>query len=422
MKLLIIEQPLGNRGDESAHRGLINKLIEGYPYAQITILFYGVKESSIDEFRVLSPNVEYVNIPIVSRRIFSIDRMIKAAQMFKLPYAMYLYPFMRKVLKFYKQADYVLCAPGGINLGGFQDWRHVAFLYMAKLEKKKVIYFARSIGPFKENRCRDRRFNKLSKELLSYFSFISLRDYYSQAIADDWGVKAVKTIDSAFLHYTKVNIPMSFQEQIQGHDYMVLVPNSLAWHHDFKKYSFDDFFKFWVKLTNALLMAYPQYKIAMLPQTIGHSKFLPDGYKYFCQIKQACLAPQRIVVLNEKYGSDIQQAIIADAKFLIGARYHSVVFAINQATAFVSLSYEHKMSGVVAILGKENSEVVLQNIFNDAPDDKKQEIAINHIIELTRSLKSDKAAQQQARLVADAGFDELKQYFTTNKKLFQFYP
>ena len=62
MKILIIEQPLNNRGDESAHRGLVNKLIQEYPDANIKVLFYGRKDKDVEIFRVESSRVEYVNI------------------------------------------------------------------------------------------------------------------------------------------------------------------------------------------------------------------------------------------------------------------------------------------------------------------------------------------------------------------------
>ena len=35
---------------------------------------------------------------------------------------------------------------------------------------------------------------------------------------------------------------------------------------------------------------------------------------------------------------------------VIGARYHSIVFAINNCVPFVCLSYEHKMSGMLESL------------------------------------------------------------------------
>ena len=46
----------------------------------------------------------------------------------------------------------------------------------------------------------------------------------------------------------------------------------------------------------------------------------------------------------------MQQFIIKDADFVVGARYHSIVFAIKCRTPFFALSYEHKIVGMLELL------------------------------------------------------------------------
>lgn len=89
MKILIIEQPLNNRGDESAHRGMIHSLTERYPHIKITVLFYGRREEEIDYFRVISANVNYVNIAIKNHKVFSVHRIIKLLMISKLSILLY---------------------------------------------------------------------------------------------------------------------------------------------------------------------------------------------------------------------------------------------------------------------------------------------------------------------------------------------
>ena len=59
--ILIINQPLGNRGDESAHRALVRNLNEALPNVKITILFVGYKKDAVDSFVVDHPYHLYVN-------------------------------------------------------------------------------------------------------------------------------------------------------------------------------------------------------------------------------------------------------------------------------------------------------------------------------------------------------------------------
>ncbi|MBQ8867000.1 MAG: polysaccharide pyruvyl transferase family protein [Bacteroidaceae bacterium] len=404
MTFLIIDQPINNRGDESAHRAFVNRLSLAYPEAKIQVLFFEKLPIEVDEMRVVRPNVEYINIP-TKHRLFAPHRMIKLWMMLGLPFMLYTSPTVRKMLPYYQDADYVICAPGGIDLGGFQNWIHLGLLHLARKKKKKILYFARSIGPFPVRTWLNRRFKKQSLELLHYFSFLSLRDAKSQLLAKELKVPYVPTIDSAFLHYTPEMAPESFTNQIGTDDYLVLVPNSLAWHHDFKQYTFDEIRGFWVRLANRLLKEYPNLKIAMLPQTVhyGYVVALPDGYKLFSRIREESDCPERVVVLEEQYGSNIQQNIISKAKFLIGARYHSVIFSINQDCPFISLCYEHKMKGVTDMLGLEDINIL--ELFDGSPlDETRMEQFINRVMEMTHRITADEKNGERAREIANNGF------------------
>lgn len=389
-KILFIEQPLRNRGDESAHRGIIKSILSKDSNVQITVIFckkYTNKD--IDEFRVNDKRVDYVNfiVPTIEN-IFS-KRIFKIALIFNQKYFLHILPIIRKIKKYYDDADYIICAPGGISLGGFMDWMHAGLLFFAKSRKKKLAYWGRSIGPFDND-----TFKKVSQQILSSCDFVSLRDIKSQNIATQLGIKYTPTLDSAFLADVSETLPEEVTLNLKS-NYIVFVPNSLVWHYGFKQYPFNNIFKFWISFTNALIKEYPDHQVVMLPQTMGdYSAWeFPEGEKFFLQIKDACNLPQQVFVLNEKYGSDIQQSIIKNANFLIGARYHSIIFAINQDIPFISLSYEHKMSGVIKALDKQNCEVIL----NDVLSSNNQDEQIDNIIELTHNIKSDLAAKIKAK-------------------------
>ena len=61
MKILLINQPLNNRGDESAHRGLMRFMLRELPDAEIRVLFDGIKKESVNEFIVDSTQIKYIN-------------------------------------------------------------------------------------------------------------------------------------------------------------------------------------------------------------------------------------------------------------------------------------------------------------------------------------------------------------------------
>ncbi len=400
--ILIIQQPVGNRGDESAHRGLMSKLIRKYPDYKITVLFFCRHQKDVDEIMVDHPHISYSVVKADWPGRLTL-KMIQIYAKGDIPLAaIKILPSIRQIIKYYKEADYIVGAPGGINLGGFRDWIHVAMFMIAKDLNCKLSYFARSIGPFSDTTKEDALFKRRCEELFRYFDVMSLRDDQSIELAKSLSIDAIETIDSAFLRdEVTCEIPKSFERELEKSEYIVFVPNSLVWHYKYKSLSLDEVTTMWAKLLNRLLEEYPSYKVVMLPQTTGYSDLIPDGYLFFNKIKELATSPKRVVILEEQYGSDIQQRIISKAKLLFGARYHSIVFAINQGVPFVSLTYEHKMSGLLSMIGLSANQINIERALIE--DKTKDDILINDIISM--GLKAQPIGENRAKIIADNGFN-----------------
>ena len=67
MNILVINQPLSNRGDESAHRALIFSLLKSFPNASIKVLFLLKSESAVKALKV-DERVKYININFTNYR------------------------------------------------------------------------------------------------------------------------------------------------------------------------------------------------------------------------------------------------------------------------------------------------------------------------------------------------------------------
>ena len=195
-------------------------------------------------------------------------------------------------------------------------------------------------------------------ELLKEFDFLSLRDNKSMKIADELGLKYIPTVDTAFLTSPSENIIPYIPFGLSNQLYAVIVPNQLTWHFAFKDIQQQVIDSFYVSIIRTLLNDYPSFKFIMLPQLFAKSN---GDYSYFKKLAEQ-ISSDRIFVLKDDLNSDIQQSIINHAKFVIGARYHSIVFSINNATPFVSLTYEHKMSGLLSSLGLDNYSLDITNL------------------------------------------------------------
>ena len=397
-EILIINQPLNNRGDESAHKGMIRAFLKKLPEVKFTVLHIGVAQSSIEAFKVNDERVNYVNITRGFQHGYGLlEKIVYGYGLSSC--LLYTHPLHWRIMSYYNKADIVVCAPGGICLGGFQNWGHLFNLEHAKSIKKPLVYFGRSFGPFPTKTRNNRLFKKLSFEMLNYFSFLSIRDKETELWADKLKIKYISTIDSAFLDSPKAQIPQEINDKINGCDYVAFVPNLLIWHPAYKDISKENVLIFYSKIIKLIKCKYQQYKIVLLPQTFNYGTYKGDDIHFFKEIKNK-EKDDRIIVLDDCYSSDIQQTIIRKCKFLIGARYHSVVFALNQAVPFLALSYEHKISGLLKRLDKTDCMIDIAH----AIDDKESiEMAISTIKKMIPTMKPDFAARDRAKAIAKEG-------------------
>ncbi|MBQ9201251.1 MAG: polysaccharide pyruvyl transferase family protein [Bacteroidales bacterium] len=401
MKILIVNQPLCNRGDESAHRALVRSLSDSLPTAEITVLWVNGNADSIRQFSLGMPKIHYLNVH--SRKWFHqvADAGLKRGRR----WLWHCHPTSRKLLRLYREHPWVICAPGGICMGGFQNWDHLLMLEMARYSGCKIAYYGRSIGPFPTQTKDNRLFREISLRLLHYFSFLSLRDKKSEELAGELDLRFVSTVDTAFLDRPHPTLPAELEHFTQE-NYVVFVPNLLIWHYAYRgKLTLKDVLCFYAGILQEICRQYPGQQVLMLPQTFDYGTYEGDDILFFKDLERHC-QNDRLVVLNDTYSSDIQQTLIARASCVIGARYHSVVFALNNAVPFLALSYEHKINGLLSALGKEDLAVDISGdrLFSATGREK----VIQEFSESIKNLQPDQEAMHLAGQKAAKCFDQLK--------------
>lgn len=394
MKIAIINQPLANRGDEAAHKAFVRRLVAALPDCQIDVIFLYALQENVDAIKVEAENVRYIIMPY--RRIMGIP--MKMAFFLNVFWVSYFHPTLRKFRNTLKGYDKVICAPGGICMGGFMNWSHIWTLNVAKKLKKPIFYWGRSIGPFSDETYKKKVFKKYSYDLLRYFSYISLRDTTSVKLAKKIGITVDEVVDSAFLENPIAEIPSDLQAELAGGEYIVFVPNELTWHYRYSSVPKENIDGFYLNIIAMLEQKFPNAKIVMLPQT--YNSFVNDC-SYFEKLKSLSKS-KNIIVIDETKSSDVQQKIIAGSKLVIGARYHSVVFAINNEIPFISLSYEHKMKGLLEVLNMTDRMIEIQDIFDSGTSIFESSLdKVEHLV----SGKLEKPSASQAREIVWNGFE-----------------
>ncbi len=381
--ILLIDQPVNNRGDEAAHKSLLRKISKDYPEYKIICLLRSINPNTIVQMCVDNENIEYVNLP--NEKGFRQIREFLCSK--KLESIGSFFHFNRQLDSYIKKSDLVLVSPGGMNLGGFKTWNHLYIVRRCKALHKPVIYYSRSIGPFNYETNKDALFSELSIEFLQNVDFLSIRDSKSCSIAAENHIKHMVSIDTAFLDNPVANIPKSLKLPADG-KFVVFVPNELKWHPNFRTID-----KGILEEKYHLIINYicenTDYDIVMLPQLYN---VLNRDFSYFSYLRVNSKYVNRIIVVEDVVSSDIQQKIISMATAVIGARYHSVVFAINNVIPFVSLSYEHKMNGLLEQLGLSAHSI---------PFATKEDIAKFNIKDVAKVLAlKDKIQIESAKLKA----------------------
>lgn len=396
MKIAIINQPLANRGDEAAHKAFVRRLVAALPDCQIDVIFLYALQENVDAIKVEAENVRYIIMPY--RRIMGIP--MKMAFFLNVFWVSYFHPTLRKFRNTLKGYDKVICAPGGICMGGFMDWSHIWTLNVAKKLKKPIFYWGRSIGPFSDETYKKKVFKKYSYDLLRYFSYISLRDTTSVKLAKKIGITVDEVVDSAFLENPIAEIPSDLQAELAGGEYIVFVPNELTWHYRYSSVPKENIDGFYLNIIAMLEQKFPNAKIVMLPQT--YNSFVNDC-SYFEKLKSLSKS-KNIIVIDETKSSDVQQKIIAGSKLVIGARYHSVVFAINNQIPFIALSYEHKIKGFLEKLGFTQNMVEIQDIFDSGNENLRVAATESGRNLLERAIKPKNT---EAKRIVESGFEKL---------------
>lgn len=362
MKILIINQHAGNHGDEAAGKGLIKGLKSKIDLTKnkVSILY---NKNTINELEKIDDNQHISHFS--GNRLDKLGKIIAMAS-FVLPFRLgknliKLSPILSTEYKLIKESDKIINAPGGVNIGPYKDWRYLWRLYISLKLKKDVAIYSISFGPLPENFL----FKKVSLYVLKNANFFSIRDKQSQSFATEFGLNYISSIDTAFIGYEDVKqLPENIDKLIHN-DYVVIVPNELhnwgnmnKWHHNFKNCNKNDLDEIYINIIKYILSL--NKKIYLLPQLYGTQ----NDVNYFNVLKTK-IGNSNIIVIDEKYNSNIQQTIVKNAKFLIGARYHSIIFALNNKVPFLSLSYEHKMKNTLEILGLENNNIDLVDLLSN---------------------------------------------------------
>ncbi|WP_378180233.1 polysaccharide pyruvyl transferase family protein [Aquimarina sp. SS2-1] len=388
-KILLLNQHTCNHGDESAGMALIRKIKENHNNVKVDILYNWYFKLSQDA-HIGNGMEDLKDINHFHFPLGKIDKLMIRMSVFIPSISSFFHLFsnaLRKQNSLIKSYDSIISAPGGINLGPYQDWYYLWRLLMVKKAGKPLSIYSISFGPLDGL---PNIFQKRAIEVLKYAKFLSLRDDKSHGFADSIGLTYNKAIDTTYLVKKSVEIPKVY-DNLKTKQYVVVVPNELyRWHTYFKtidKNRMDELYK---GIIDHILNK-ENLDVVLLPQMFADE----NDHKYMTRLAKE-VNSDRITIIDDRYNSDIQQEIIANSQFVIGARYHTIVFSINNKVPFYALSYEHKIENMLSILNLRDFNLDLLTYFKTNMDLDKVLEKISSIL-AHRKLNQDRINQGNAK-------------------------
>lgn len=339
MKIFIIHAHTANRGDEAAVKAMVDELLIVKPDTEITIAINGRTF-----YPAMDPKVKQIGrFPALHSVMAKIEYPLFIKTCGKICFT----PAGKNFKKALLEADLVIHAPGGPSIGDIYsdvEKEYLDRLGMARRLGKRYMFYAPSMGPFK-----DETRNPKRKEILIGAQKVILRDPISFKFVQEFCPKCHPqlALDSAFQHevdecvnrrkleeYTALKKFMTKHEKNVG-----VTITDLQWHPQYKETAIAE----QIKTAFRDFVAYldrKKYGVVFIPQLYGSGddstlmkEFETDNNGFVIEANL------------EKYDTYFQQYVIKKLTAVVGMRYHSNIFSAKMSVPFVSISYEQKMRG-----------------------------------------------------------------------------
>lgn len=263
-------------------------------------------------------------------------------------------PVGKQTIVAYENADLVISAPGGPYFGDIyinHEFVHWFYVWMAKLHKKPIGLYATSAGPFE-------------KKWANPFRRMTYRCFDALYVREEISAQHIKNLFGRRSIDVSVSVDAALQVSVAPSDHdqrRLIVVSAINWAYkgdanvDERRRQYDSAI---VSAAIALAGQEPA-RVIFVPQLHG-TRHRDTPYL----LHLAGLLRQKIGDLSveiEVWDEDrdmmSQRSLFASADFVIAGRYHPAVFALSAGVPQVSIPYEHKATGVLALAGL--SDVVL---------------------------------------------------------------
>jgi colanic acid/amylovoran biosynthesis protein len=324
----------------------------------------------------------------------------------------------QRVIEHFASADLIMPIGGGY-LNRKNSLRETLVLllalhpiYIAKLLKKPTVLYSQSLGPY------DNKWQAIiARHVLNKVDLIIVREDISLKVLERIGVNrsiVAKSIDAGFLFSTSLKLPMSKELGIE--DKLLKKPligiTVRKWLEEKKQQKYE---REIAKLCDFIISDYDA-SIIFIPQVTADS--LDDDDR---EISQRIISKMRCKEhawnLTRKYSHYEIKALYTNLDYLIGTRFHSVIFSLTSRVPAIAIEYEHKTGGIMQDLQLSEWVVKIEDVnakklrskFHDLVNRRKE-----YLLTLEKSLKSYIRTARSTMLLVKQKYHEVQKEKRTN--------
>lgn len=380
MKILITHAyAKDNKGDAAILSVLLTHLKEVFNNAEIKISTHDdvTINNSFEGFENIS-SFSYLAIHEYKNTIFKIlflayiftSTFLWALiyRLFKINFSIILTRKIRRISKEFRSSDLIVAIGGGYirSKPGIMETINLLIvlhpIFLALILGKRIILYSQSIGPFATG------FQKFVTRLaLNRVKLIMAREDHTLDALNELNIKKeiiLRTIDVGFLFEEKSNLSLHEVMGKEAVDGKILVGITVRkWLSLEKQKHFESEIAKFVDLItkdNKILVVF-------IPQ-VSSSLHNDDDRDVASRILAQIDNKDQVVNLTGIYTHHEIKSFYKSLDFIVGTRFHSVIFSLTSFVPAIAIEYEYKTSGIMKDLGLSKwvikmEDVTAENLF-----------------------------------------------------------
>jgi colanic acid/amylovoran biosynthesis protein len=304
--------------------------------------------------------------------------------------------YLKEIATLYQKADLVIPVGGGYirSQKGLQNTAGLFFIIhpfiFSAILRKITINYTQSVGPFGNTVQK-----LLAKTAVKTLDGIIVREQISAQLLKEWGVtkNVFVSVDSGFSFTTDKTKDVRSEFHIPQSQMLVGV-TVRSWLPPAQQEQYE---REVAKLCDHISTTYDAMILCIPQVTVTYHA--DDDRESGKRVYQYMQQKQNMIVLTEEYDHHTVKAIYKELDYLVGTRFHSVIFALTAYVPSIAIGYEYKTLGIMTDLGLHQWVLDIQRIHSEQASRLFDSLVLNrdqYIAQLRKVLPDYVARSQQA--------------------------